>query len=86
MEKARNQACWGGGALVHCHRLLLDLLCRKNVVGADDRTFVFSTANTDGLVDFHVRWAEVPQAEIALPIYLMSLVKSTSIMDLAPFR
>ena len=66
--ETRNQACRGGAALVHCHRLLLDLLGRKDVVGADDRVLVFTTTYTDGLLDFHVHWAEVSQAGDALPI------------------
>ncbi|KAL8869730.1 MAG: hypothetical protein Q9198_007812, partial [Flavoplaca austrocitrina] len=59
---------------------------RKDVVGADDRALVFATTYTDGLLDFHVHWAEVSQAEDALPIYNMFLVKSRSIMDLAQLR
>ena len=84
--ETQNQACRGGAAVVRCHRLLLDLLGWEDVVGADDRALVFTTTYTDGLPDFHVHWAEVTQADDALPIYNMSLVKSRSIMDLAQFR
>ncbi|KAL8944304.1 MAG: hypothetical protein Q9211_000644 [Gyalolechia sp. 1 TL-2023] len=84
--EARNQACRGGAALVHCYRLLRALLGFEDKVGADLQTFVFSATYTDGLLDIWVHWAEVREQEDALPIYHMSLVSTKAIRDGDHFR
>ncbi|KAL8710379.1 MAG: hypothetical protein Q9220_004980 [cf. Caloplaca sp. 1 TL-2023] len=82
--EARNQACRGGAALIHAHRLLLDFLGEKDTVGADHRTFVFSTTVVESTVKIWLHWAEV--REHALPIYHMSQVVSRVVDDEQLFR
>lgn len=84
--EARNQACRGGAALVHCHRLLRALLGMEEKVGADLETYVFSATYSDGLLDIWVHWAEVRGEKDALPIYHMSLVASKAIREEDQFR
>ncbi|KAL8824734.1 MAG: hypothetical protein Q9170_008059 [Blastenia crenularia] len=84
--EARNQACRGGAAPVHCHRLLKELLGYQDEIGADGATFVFSATYVDGLLDVWVHWAEVRKGENALPLYHMSLVASKSLKDEAQLR
>lgn len=84
--EARNQACRGGAAVVHCLRLLRSHLGYKESAGADHQTYVFSATYYDGLLELWVHWAEVFAETNTLPVYHMSLVGSRAILDEHHFR
>ncbi|KAI4177305.1 MAG: hypothetical protein LQ346_007708 [Caloplaca aetnensis] len=80
--EAINQACRDGAALVYAARLLRELLGMPDVVGADDRTFVFSATISHGLMEVWVHWAEVfPKEQGRLPKFHMDLLASKAIGD-----
>ncbi|KAL8900674.1 MAG: hypothetical protein Q9207_005577 [Kuettlingeria erythrocarpa] len=80
--EAINQACRDGAALVYAARLLRQLLGMPDVVGADDRTFVFSATISHGLMEVWVHWAEVfPKEQGRLPKFHMDLLASKAIGD-----
>ncbi|KAL8913394.1 MAG: hypothetical protein Q9171_001773 [Xanthocarpia ochracea] len=80
--EAVNQACRDGAALVFAARSLRELLGMADVVGADDRTFVFSATISLGLVQIWVHWAEVfPAEQGRRPKFHMDLLASKAIDD-----
>ncbi|KAL8918609.1 MAG: hypothetical protein Q9208_007253 [Pyrenodesmia sp. 3 TL-2023] len=80
--EALNQACRDGAALVYVARLLRELLGMDDVVGADNRTFVFSATISHGLMEVWVHWAEVfPKEQGRRPKFHMDLLASKAIND-----
>ena len=60
---AQNQACRAGAALVNAARLLHQRIEDKDVEGADDRTFVFSSTLDPYCIEIWVHWAEVTKVD-----------------------
>ncbi|KAI4117557.1 MAG: hypothetical protein LQ345_002236 [Seirophora villosa] len=82
-----KQACRDGAALVHVARLLRERLGMADVVGADDRTFVFSATISHGLMEVWVHWAEVfPPEQQRRPKFHMTLLASKAVNDEKAFR
>ncbi|KAL8961323.1 MAG: hypothetical protein Q9193_002111 [Seirophora villosa] len=85
--EAINQACRDGAALVHVARLLRERLGMADVVGADDRTFVFSATISHGLMEVWVHWAEVfPPEQQRRPRFHMTLLASKAVNDEKDFK
>ncbi|KAL9007969.1 MAG: hypothetical protein Q9173_006860, partial [Seirophora scorigena] len=85
--EAINQACRDGAALVHDARLLRECLGMADVVGADDRTFVFSATISHGLMEVWVHWAEVfPKEQQRRPKFHMTLLASKAVNNEKDFR
>ncbi|KAI4141714.1 MAG: hypothetical protein LQ341_003447 [Variospora aurantia] len=85
--EAINQACRDGAALVHTARLLRERLGMADVVGADDRTFVFSATISNGLMEVWVHWAEVfAEEQHRCPKFHMTMLASKAVNDEKHFR
>ncbi|KAI4096010.1 MAG: hypothetical protein LQ344_001244 [Seirophora lacunosa] len=85
--EAINQACRDGAALVHVARLLRERLGIADVVGADNRTFVFSATISHSLMEVWVHWAEVfPPEQQRRPKFHMTLLASKAVNDEKDFR
>ncbi|KAL9018150.1 MAG: hypothetical protein Q9185_004557 [Variospora sp. 1 TL-2023] len=85
--EAINQACRDGAALVHTARLLRERLGLADVVGADDRTFVFSATISHGLMELWVHWAEVfAKEQHRCPKFHMTMLASKAVIDKKDFR
>ena len=57
--EAENQACRSGAALVNAARMLRERIGDEDVVGADERTFVFSGTLCPDHMELWAHWAEV---------------------------
>ncbi|KAI4282849.1 MAG: hypothetical protein L6R35_005294 [Caloplaca aegaea] len=82
-QEACNQACRGGAALIHNHRLLRKFLGFTDKLGPDRQTVVFSATYASGLLEVWVHWAEV-RSDLP-PLYHMSLVASKSLREADTF-
>ena len=79
MSQAENQACRGGATLVNAARTLLAELGRKDVVGPDYDTYVYSVTMDAKVMDVWVNWAQVNEDGVAR--FHMNMIASKSLTD-----
>lgn len=79
IAEAENQACRGGATLVNAARRLRTMVSQPEVVGADERTFVFSCVMSPFVIEVRVHWCEVKANNECE--YHMNVVASSSIND-----